>query len=176
MRAEDEQAYTDYLRVRLPRLYRTAYLLCGDRHLAEDVAQGTALTLYRKWKRVRRADNLDAYVYRMLVNQLRGELRRPWSRVVVTDQPPEPPAPPGPGPEDGEAVRAALAELGHRQRAVLVLRYYCDLTVEQTADVLECSAGTVKSQSARALARMRTRLAAAGPEYARLARREGDSA
>jgi RNA polymerase sigma-70 factor (sigma-E family) len=143
MRAEVERGYVEYLQARLPMLHRTAYLLCGNSHLAEDVVQSTALTLYRKWQTVEMADNVDAYVHRMLVNQLLGEWRRPWSRVLLTNEPPERPEPPRPGypAGEGEEVRAALGKLGPRQRAVLVLRFFCDLSVEDTAAALQCSSG-----------------------------------
>lgn len=155
MRAEDEQDYVAYLRASLPRLHRTAYLLCGDAHLAEDLVQATALALYRQWRRVQAADNVDAYVHRMLVNQFLGEKRRPWSRVILRDRPPEPPASRTASVEDRDAVRRALAQLGPRQRAVLVLRFFCDLTVAQTAEALACSTGNVKSQTARGLSTLR---------------------
>lgn len=155
MRADEEQEYVDYLRARLPRLHRAAYLLCGDAHHADDLVQGTALALYRKWSRVRAADNMDGYVHRVLVNQFLGEKRRPWSRVLLSDRTPEPEPRAGVDLAERDAVREALALLGPRQRAVLVLRYYCDLPVEQTAAVLECSVGNVKSQTARGLARLR---------------------
>lgn len=155
MRDGNEQEYVEYLRVRLHKLHRAAYLLCGDVHLAEDLVQSTALVLYRKWRVVRAADNVDAYVHRMLVNQFLGERRRPWSRVLLSDRTPEQAAPQSPGVDERDAVRGALARLGRRQRAVLVLRYFCDLTVADTAAVMDCSTGTVKSQTARALATMR---------------------
>jgi RNA polymerase sigma-70 factor (sigma-E family) len=155
MRAEAESEYVEYLSARMARLHRAAYLLCGDAHLAEDLVQSTALLLYRKWRTVRNADNLDAYVHRMLVNQFLGEKRRPWSRVLLSDRAPDPPAPAGLGMEERDAVRAALARLAPRQRAVLVLRFFCDLSVEDTAEALACSTGNVKSQTARGLATMR---------------------
>lgn len=166
----------EYLRARMHRLHRAAYLLCGDAHLAEDLVQSTALALYRKWRTARAADNLDAYVHRMLVNQFLSEKRRPWSRVLLSDRPPDPPALPDPDadPDDRDAVRAALARLGPRQRAVLVLRFFCDLSVEDTAVTLRCSTGNVKSQTSRALAGMR-RLLAGPPGRAGLVPEKGES-
>lgn len=161
MRTEAEREYVEYLRARMRRLHRAAYLLCGDAHLAEDLVQATALALYRKWRTALAADNMDAYVHRMLVNQFLSERRRPWSRVLLSERPPDPPALPDPatGTDDRDAVRTALAQLGPRQRAVLVLRYFCDLSVEDTAAAMRCSTGNVKSQTSRALAGMRRLLA-----------------
>jgi RNA polymerase sigma-70 factor (sigma-E family) len=155
MRAEAEREYVEYLSARLPRLHRTAYLLCGDAHLAEDLVQSTALALFRKWRTVRAADNVDAYVHRVLVNQFLGERRRPWSRVLLSDRPPDRAAPAPAVAEERDTVRAALARLAPRQRAVLVLRFFCDLSVEGTAAALQCSEGNVKSQTSRGLATMR---------------------
>lgn len=155
MLAEAEREFTEYLRARLPRLHRAAYLLCGDAHLAEDLVQSTALALFRKWRTVRAADNVDAYVHRVLVNQFLGERRRPWSRVLLSDRPPERAAPAQPVAEEHDAVQAALARLAPRQRAVLVLRFLCDLSVDYTAAALHCSTGNVKSQTSRGLANMR---------------------
>jgi RNA polymerase sigma-70 factor (sigma-E family) len=159
MRAAAEQEYTEYLQARLPRLHRAAYLLCGDAHLAEDLVQSTALALFRKWRTVTAADNMDAYVHRMLVNQFLGERRRPWSRVLLSDRTPDRAVPAQLGTEERDAVRAALARLAPRQRAVLVLRFFCDLSVDDTAAALHCSTGNVKSQTARGLATMRALLA-----------------
>jgi RNA polymerase sigma-70 factor (sigma-E family) len=175
MRAEAEREYTEYLKARLSRLHRTAYLLCGDAHLAEDLVQGTALALYRKWRAVQSADNVDAYVHRVLVNQFLGEKRRPWSRVLLSERPPDRPFEPAgdsSSVEDRDAVRAALARLGPRQRAVLVLRFFCDLSVEDTAAALHCSTGNVKSQTARGLVAMRKLLGIEDP--AGLAQGKGD--
>jgi RNA polymerase sigma-70 factor (sigma-E family) len=155
MRAEHEAEYVSYLRARLARWHRAAYLLCGDTHLAEDLVQSTALALYRHWRRAHRAGNLDAYAHRVLVNQFLGERRRPWSRVLLSYRPLERPAPAVPSVEERDAVNLALAHLGPSQRAVLVLRFFCDLTVEQTATVLGCSVGNVKSQTARGLVTLR---------------------
>jgi RNA polymerase sigma-70 factor (sigma-E family) len=155
MRAEAEREYVEYVSARMVRLHRAAYLLCGDVHLAEDIVQSTALALYRKWATVRAADKPDAYVHRMLINEFLGEKRRPWSRVLLSDRPPEPVAPPHAGVEEQDLVRTALGRLGRRQRAVLVLRFFCDLSVADTAVALDCSTGNVKSQTARGLATMR---------------------
>jgi RNA polymerase sigma-70 factor (sigma-E family) len=173
MRAEAEREYTEYLRARLSRLHRTAYLLCGDSHFAEDLVQSTALALYRKWRAIQKADNVDAYVHRVLVNQFLGEKRRPWSRVLLSNRPPDRAAPPAMAAEERDVVRAALARLAPRQRAVLVLRFFCDLSVEDTAAALHCSTGNVKSQTSRGLVAMRKLLGAGDPAV--LAHGKGDS-
>jgi len=154
MQAEAEQECADYLAARLPRLHRIAYLLCGDGHRAEDIAQATAVAIYTNWKRVRSADNTDAYVHKMLFRQYLGQRRLSWSRVLLTDRMPERAAP-AVCVEDRVAVLAALSTLPKRQRAAVVLRYFSDLSVQDTAAALGCSEGTVKSQTARGLATLR---------------------
>lgn len=155
MRPDQRRDYTEYLTSRLPYLRRTAYLLCGDEHRAEDMVQDTAIRLYLKWHRVQAADNMDAYVHRMLVRQYSRQHRLAWSRVLITDQTPEQEARPSVSVEERDRVTRALTCLGRRQRMVIVLRYFCDLSVVDTAAVLNCSEGTVKSQTARALATLR---------------------
>lgn len=152
-RVDDE--YTVRVRELLPRLHRTAYLLCADWHRADDLVQSTITRLYVKWRRARTANSLDAYVRAMLVRQFLGEQRTGWrSRVRVTDTVPET-AGAGVDVDAGVDVRRALAAVPPRQRATLVLRFYCDLTVEQTAEILGCSTGNVKSQTSRGLDALR---------------------
>jgi len=155
MRAEAEHECAEYLAARLPRLHRIAYLLCGDGHRAEDIAQATAIAIYTNWKRVRAADNTDGYVHRMLVREYLGQRRLSWARVLLTDRMPERAAPDGASVEDRVAVLTALAGLPKRQRAAVVLRYFSDLSVQDTALALGCSEGNVKSQTARGLATLR---------------------
>jgi RNA polymerase sigma-70 factor (sigma-E family) len=159
MRADDERECVEYLGANLARLHRTAYLLCGDAHLADDIVQSTAVALYLHWPRVRAADNIDGYVHRVLVRKHLDTKRLAWSRVVVlTAHTPDPPTAAKVGEstvEDRDAMAAALARLPVGQRTVLVLRYYADLTVEDTAAVLGCSVGNVKSQASRGLAALR---------------------
>jgi len=172
MRSENEAEYADYLRARLPRLHRTAYLLCGDAHRAEDVVQATALNLYLKWERIRAVDNVDGYVHRMLVREFFGQQRLGWARVLLTNRPPERVVAPTSSVEERDAITTALARLAPGQRAVLVLRFFCDLSIEATAAALNCSAGNVKSQTARGLTAMR-RLMSDDPGAAALVSNRG---
>jgi RNA polymerase sigma-70 factor (sigma-E family) len=140
---------------RWPGLVRLAFGLTGDRWAAEDIAQATLARAYVAWRRVSRADDPDAYLRRMLVNTSNRRFRR----HRVADQPGDPPETAIEGPADlvGEraALLAALRQLPPRQRAVVVLRYWEDLTDVQIAATLGCSPGTVRSQLSRALAKLR---------------------
>src|SRR5215475_7959138 len=162
MRAEAEQDYVEYVKARLPRLRKAAYLLCGDVHQADDLVQGTLVALYRNWRRVLAAHNLDGYVHRMLVNKFLDEKRLGWARVTLgTQQDVDRPAP----PEDVDVrtdILAALRHLPQGQRAVLVLRFLCDLSVDETASALRCSTGNVKAQTSRGIAALRPLLGADG--------------
>jgi RNA polymerase sigma-70 factor (sigma-E family) len=153
--------YVDYVRQRLPWLRRIAYLLTQDAHRADDVVQAAITQLYLHWRRVREVDNLDAYARTVLVRVFLGERRRWGSRVSLMSALPEVAAEP-PDHAGRLAVRQALAAVPPRQRATLVLRFYCDLTVEATAGALGCSPGTVKSQTAKGLDALRRALAPEG--------------
>lgn len=154
-----DREYVDYVSARLPVLHRAAYLLCGDGHRADDIVAATAMELYRYWHRVREADNVDAYVHRILVRRFTRERRRRWAREVLTERVPDPPARTDFELEEWAALRPALDRLTTAQRTVLVLRYCCDMSVEQVARALRCSEGNVKSHSSRGLAAMRKVLA-----------------
>ncbi|MDO3703322.1 SigE family RNA polymerase sigma factor [Micromonospora sp. C28SCA-DRY-2] len=156
MTREDEAEYRDYVSARLEHLRRVAYLLCHDWHAAEDLVSTVLLKLFRSWRSAKRADNLDAYVRGMLTNAWLDELRRPWRRREHSTARLPDHWTAAPEPEDRGAIGRLLLGLGPRQRAVVVLRYYCDLSVEQTARLLGISEGTVKSQSARALETLRS--------------------
>ena len=152
-----ERDYTDYVTAQLPWLRKLAYLLTQDWHQADDVVQTAITQLYRHWHRVARMDNPDGYARTVLVRSYLGERRKWGSRVRLTADPPDAAT----GVEDHAgrmAVRAALASVPPRQQATLVLRFYCDLSVEQVADALGCSRGTVKSQTARGLDALRRAL------------------
>ena len=155
MRLDHERDYVQYVTSRLPRLHRTAYLLCGDGSRADDVVQATLTSLYVSWKRAAGADNLDAYVHRMLVRRYLDERRRLWSRVLLGDRVPEVAGVASSGFEERDELMTALRSLPRRQRAVVVLRFFDDLSVQQTAEALGCSTGNVKSQCARGLQALR---------------------
>jgi RNA polymerase sigma-70 factor (sigma-E family) len=147
--------FTRYVEQRIAWLRKLSYLLCHDWHRADDLVQVTITRLYVHWRRVRAADNPDGYTRRVLVNTFLAERRSGWlSRVTLVGNAPDR-AVADPDETTRLAVRAALAAVPPRQRATLVLRYYCDLSIEETAQVLGCSTGTVKSQTARGLAALR---------------------
>jgi len=159
VRASEEQQYTEYVTARLPTLRRTAYLLCGDEHRADDLVQVTITKLYVHWRRASAADHLDAYVRAMLVRTFLSEQRLAWTRRIrLTGAPNETPAVPvesGPDVETRLVVRKALARIAPKARAVLVLRFLLDLSVAEAASALGCSQGNVKSQTAVGLAALR---------------------
>ena len=149
------EEFTAFATSRWPGLVRLAFGLTGDRGVAEDLAQTTLARAYVAWRRVSRADDPDAYLRRILINTAHGRFRR----RRVTEQPGDPPERAVDGPADlvGEraALLAALRLLPDRQRAVIVLRYWADLTDTQIAAALGCSPGTVRSQLSRALGKLR---------------------
>jgi RNA polymerase sigma-70 factor (sigma-E family) len=158
MRSSSEAEYVAYVTARLPALHRAAFLLCGgDADRSDDVVQSTITRLYQRWRQAVRADNLDAYVHRMLVHTFVDEKRRAWSKVrllpwtVDSFAVVEPHA----DVDDRNALVAALRTLPARQRAVLVLRFLLDRPVDEVAEILGCSEGTVKSQTSRGLAVLR---------------------
>jgi RNA polymerase sigma-70 factor (sigma-E family) len=162
----DEQArrrdadFEAYMSARQPSLLRTAYLLTGDQHTAEDLVQTALAKLYLSWDKVQDRGLVDGYVRRILVNENNSLWRRAWKRrEVTTDTVPDHHSVVD-TPDDGRS--AALWEfvqtLPRKQRAVVVLRYYEDLSEAEVADILGISVGTVKSQSSRALAALRSRV------------------
>jgi RNA polymerase sigma-70 factor (sigma-E family) len=157
--ADDDATFVEYVSAHMVHLRRTAYLLCGDWARGDDIVQRALTDVYVRWSKVRRADNIDAYVRTVLVHRFIDERRRAWARVRLVPTVPDAPAPVAVDPATGLDLRSALAGLPPRQRAVLVLRFFCDMSVEQTAAALSCATGTVKSQTSLALAAMRRRLA-----------------
>jgi RNA polymerase sigma-70 factor (sigma-E family) len=163
--ARERQQFEEFMTSRWPGLVRLAFGLTGDRWLAEDLAQTALASAYASWWRVRRADDPDAYVRRILINASKSRFRR----HRVAEQPgataPEvATADPTASVDDRSALLGALRQLPPRQRAVVVLRYWEDLSDEQAAELLGCSASTVRSQAARALAKLRDSGALAGQD------------
>jgi RNA polymerase sigma-70 factor (sigma-E family) len=149
-----EREFADYAAARALSLRRTAYLLTGDWHRADDVTQATLTKLYLAWRRIERRDGLDAYVRKMLVNAALDEKRRSWRREWATPDLPDHAAP-ADRADDRMQLRKALEGLPKTQRAVVVLRFWEDLSVADTAAVLGIREGTVKSAAARGLAALR---------------------
>lgn len=159
-RAESRDAdFAAYMQARQPSLLRTAYLLTGDRHTAEDLVQTALAKLYLSWDKVHTRDSLDGYVRRILVNEHNSLWRRGWKkREYATEQVPERGAVTDEYDEGQRAeVWDVVQTLPKRARAVVVLRYYEQLSEAETAEALGISVGTVKSQASRALATLRER-------------------
>lgn len=157
-RTQAAPSFDEYVAARGGALLRTAWLLTGDHQRAEDLVQTALGKTWPHWTRIARegAGSYDAYVRRVMMTTYIAWWRRKWNREYPTDVLPEPA-----DPQDADTVELrrdllkALSGLPRGQRAVVVLRYFEDLTEAQTAQVLDCSVGTVKSQSARALAALR---------------------
>ena len=150
-----------FVRARTPALLRSAYLLTGDQHLAEDLVQ-TALGLtHRAWRNLRATGNAEAYarksMYRLQVTRWRRRRVAEWFSGELPDRP-------SAQSDHAEqtvlrlSLRSALSRLTPKQRAVIVLRFFDDLTEAQAADTLGVSVGTIKSQTAKALASLRRAL------------------
>jgi RNA polymerase sigma-70 factor (sigma-E family) len=156
-----EAGFEGFVAARGQRLLRVAWLLTGDAHLAEDLLQTVLARTWPKWDRIA-AENPEAYVRKALVHTHASWWRRRWRGEVPHGELPERAAPGDPydGVELEQALAAAVRTLPVRQRAVVVLRYFEDLTVTETAQVMGCSEGTVKSQASKALRTLRERLPA----------------
>jgi RNA polymerase sigma-70 factor (sigma-E family) len=152
--------FRDFMQARWPSMVRLAYGLTGDLGHAEDVAQAAFARAYASWARVRRSDDPNAYVRQIVINENRNRFRKrrvaehltdsvlidvAWTDATVEY-------------DERSVLIAALQRLGPRQRAVIVLRYWMDLSEHETAAALNCSVGTVKSQASRALATLRESL------------------
>ncbi len=164
--AGDDDALREFIASRRGPLLRSAFLLCGDVHEAEDLVQSTLVKVVLAGRRLDRIDNIEAYTRRTLMSVFIAPRRRLWRREHPHAAPPDRTVDAPADVDMGLAVRTALAEVPPRQRAVLVLRYWEDLSVEETAQILGVSTGTVKSQSARGLATLRSALGDALPETA----------
>ena len=152
-----EQDFAEYFRARRDAVRRTAYLLCGDWHRADDHTQAAFVALHRNWRRIRDKAALDAWMRRTLVRTVVDESRRPWRRERSTAEHTVEPS--VPAAADAVATRHVLVDglrsVPPRQRAVLVLRFLEGLDVAGTATALGCSEGTVKSQTSHGLAALR---------------------
>jgi RNA polymerase sigma-70 factor (sigma-E family) len=164
-RESRDEEFTAFVAASASRLRRIAYLLCGDWHLAQDVTQTALTRMYASWGRVRRTENLNAYSRRVLMNVIFDQRKRRSSGEVVLAELPEAAGrPPGEAAELHVTLMRALATLPVRDQAIVVLRYWEDHSVETVAEILDVSTSVVKTQSARALTRLRALL---GEEFAR---------
>jgi RNA polymerase sigma-70 factor (sigma-E family) len=149
------EEFAEFAEAAYPQLRRTAFLLCGDWHTAEDLAQTALEKVFVSWRKIRQHDAVHAYTHRTLVNSYLAHKRLKRTRELLTGWFPER-AIEASSPETRIMTLDALATLPPRTRAVVVLRYWADLSVEQVADVLGCSPGNVKRLSAYALDKLRT--------------------
>ncbi|MFD9002034.1 SigE family RNA polymerase sigma factor [Streptomyces sp. NPDC059582] len=138
------------------RLYRTAYLLCGDPDIARDLTQTTLAKLFQHWRRASAADHIEAYARTVLTRTYLAERRRHLRDLLAHSRPD-----PRPAPDHTDlrvTLMSALAGLPPRARAIVVLRYWEDQSVESVAELLKCSESTVKSQCSRSLTKLRAQL------------------
>lgn len=155
MRQADEDEFTELVNAKGTSLRRIAYLMCGDWYLAEDAVQNVFVKVHLSWHRIRRADNIDAYLRTTLVRVVIDARRRRWHRESPAEFLPDTAAPNLSAHDERDALVAALRQLPPRQRAVVVLRYWEDLSIAETAAALGCTEGTVKSQTSKGLAALR---------------------
>ncbi|HZB51448.1 MAG TPA: SigE family RNA polymerase sigma factor [Mycobacteriales bacterium] len=167
MDQDSEAHFEAFVEARSAALLGTACLLTGDRHRAEDLLQSALVKAHRHWARVRAEGNVEPYVRRIMVNEQRSwwRSRREYPVAEVPDRPTSSGDPAGISERD--AVWQALRRLPPRTRAVLVLRYWEDLSEAETARILDCSVGSVKSQASRGLRRLAEVLGEAGTRPAR---------
>ena len=151
----DDQEFHDFVTQRMERWRRSAYLMCQDWHTANDLVSIAIAQIYRHWRTVRQADNPEAYAQRILTRTWLSERRRPWRRERSSERLPDQPVAALDQITDRDSLAGLLRALGPRQRAVLILRFYFDYSAEQTAEILQVTVGTVKSQTARALQALR---------------------
>jgi RNA polymerase sigma-70 factor (sigma-E family) len=162
MRQSDEESFRRFAVEHAARLRRSAYLYCGDWHLAEDLMQSTLIKIYRSWARILKDESLTNYSRTVLLRTWLDEKRRPWRRSEWTSDAVPERRDDARGPADSadrlwaqDVVHEGLLRLPPKQRAVVVLRYFDDLSVAEAAQVMGCSEGTVKSQTARGLEALR---------------------
>jgi RNA polymerase sigma-70 factor (sigma-E family) len=161
VRATDDE-FAEFAAAASGRLRRVAFMLCGDWHTAEDLAQTALAKVYVSWRKIKRRDAAQAYAARILLNVYLADKRTKRAGELLFSEPPDGLAP-VPAADTRIVVLDALATLPPKSRAVVVLRYYEDLSVDQVAGLLGCSAGNVKSQTARALDKLRPLLGELAP-------------
>jgi RNA polymerase sigma-70 factor (sigma-E family) len=154
-----DEGFESFVRARSHRLARTAFLLTADRQLAEDLLQTTLAKVADRWEQIAGRGDPTPYLRKVMLHTAISWRRRRWSGEVPTATLPDAPSSDQGAALGDERLRAALAQVPPRQRAALVLRFYEDLSEADTAAALGCSVGTVKSQTAKALARLRSLLA-----------------
>ena len=159
MSATDDEDFIAYVSGRLPVLRRMATQLAGDPHRGDDLVQQAITRLYAHWRRASRTEHLDAYVHKILLRAFLDERRLRWATVRLRGSPADPEpgaaaphpasavADPAGGVADRLLLRDALATLPPRQRAIIVLRFLADHSVEEAAEILGIAPGTVKSQT-----------------------------
>ena len=145
--------FEPWVLARRASMLRTAWLLTGDGAAAEDLVQTALVRCWPRWRRIRRMDDIDAYVRKVMTNTYLSWRGRRWTGEQPTEQLPEVAA--ADVSESDATLVAALARLPRGQRAAVVLRFAEDLSERQTAELMGCSVGTVKSQTARGLAALR---------------------
>jgi RNA polymerase sigma-70 factor (sigma-E family) len=162
MRKRDDESFREFASSHASMLRRTAFLFCGDWHLAEDLMQQALIKIYRSWSRVQKKETLTHFARTVLLRTWLDEKRRPFRRSEQpgAEVPEVADASADPAASAGrlwakDLVHRALLELPQGQRAVLVLRYFDELSVTETAQVMRCSEGTVKSQASRGLDALR---------------------
>lgn len=164
-RAARDEEFASFVAAATPRLRRTAYLMCRDWHLAQDLTQLTLAKMYAVWPRIRHTANLEAYSRRILLNAVFDHRkRRSTTEVVVADLPEHAGDPAQPAAELHIVLMRALATLPVRDQAIVVLRHWEDHSVDTVAEILNISTSVVKMQTLRALTRLRDLL---GEDFAR---------
>jgi RNA polymerase sigma-70 factor (sigma-E family) len=163
MAGSGDAEFTEFVIGSHRRLVQLAYLLCGDWHRAEDAVQAAFVRMYVVWPRIRSVAGLELYARKTILSTVRDDARRPWRRERVVSRLPESVVRDRSREVDERLLLvAALRAIPARQRTAVVLRYFADLSVEETAAVLGCSPGTVKSQTSRAITALREMFAANG--------------
>lgn len=154
MTTSDPAAFCGEIR---DRLVRSLTLYCGDRVVAEELAQEALVRVWERWPKVSAMDAPEAWTFRTALNLANSSFRRKQAERRARHRLEQRPVPPAPPPDDGTAdeVRAAVRALPPRQRAVIIARYFLDLDVAQTATLLDCAPGTVKAATHQAINRLR---------------------